>query len=420
MSTENRHPSNSASMITPSSFAADPFQTPMYFGRPSATPPNTLPCTHSHLEVAREDWAIAGFGKYCVDASSLFPTVPKAVAIPLLLVVALSPLLSMLIFITGTHNVFVAMLVMHWLCMVTLPCLYIACLVKSLDYYRSFWRRQRSRMRSQWRWGVPGFFCTSCVVFGAYLFAKCNPWNAGFCVKMKDKALHEGFQLPTWSLIAFGVYFVIFNPVVEECFWRVFLYRELGGHLFLHAHEQVLFPAETAPLLGCNLCPETPSIASSTSGFVIPSGKDNVNLCSKDGAAADVFPCEDDAELYSETIGVRCKLDQQDSERLRPSEHSQATPPPPLALPPFFDLRLSVLGQFLMSCLYASYHFCVIFHLLGLGCAFLIFLVLVNFGVLLIFVRNRPKLGILTAMLLHAGVDFGAVLAYANVFFKFV
>lgn len=59
-----------------------------------------------------------------------------------------------------------------------------------------------------------------------------GPWFAAVLDTARANALVAGLDLPFVSLLAVGCYFCLCNPIIEEWFWRVFLYREFGGAVF--------------------------------------------------------------------------------------------------------------------------------------------------------------------------------------------
>eukprot|EP00920_Eleutheroschizon_duboscqi_P014074 GHVT01032875.1.p1 GENE.GHVT01032875.1~~GHVT01032875.1.p1 ORF type:complete len:370 (+),score=8.66 GHVT01032875.1:208-1317(+) len=327
--------------------------------------------------------------------TALVPIMPKSIALPMTTLIGLSPLLTMVIFISGIHNVFAAMLVMHWLCMITIPLLYLFFSpAPSLKYYVAFWNAQKDHIQRQLRWAIPSFFVAVVFVFSCYLLMKCNSWNSSFCPSMKQKALEEGFRIPELRLVAFGIYFAVVNPIVEEFFWRVFLFRELGGHFFLlnssksdskclplPGDNPPLHPRETTTLLDAADNLRNFGIAATTT---VPQtnqgGEEQPSLLTHSSLGVGTFPKE---------------------------------------VSTFDDLHISALGQVVMSMMYASYHVVVLKHLLGGVYAFIVFWVLTFVGVVFIFARNSLSLGIISAVFMHGGVDLGATLAYANVFYHF-
>ncbi|KFH00558.1 CAAX protease self-immunity protein [Toxoplasma gondii VAND] len=181
----------------------------------------------------------------------LAPTAPVTLSIPVLLVVGFAPVFCMILFIVGLHSVLLAMVMMHWLCMLLVPLLYIYFVERSFEYYRHVWKIQRCRFRYQWPWAAASCITALGGVYAAYVCAKAvgGSWFAGVVEGARFNCLSEGLDIPFPLLLVGGVYFFVVNPVVEEWFWRVFLYREFGGAVFVSAPDGVLYMHESDPLL---------------------------------------------------------------------------------------------------------------------------------------------------------------------------
>lgn len=192
--------------------------------------------------------AFSGSGSWL---TFLVPTASVSLSVPVLLVVGFAPFFCMILFIVGLHNVLLAMLMMHWLCMVLVPLLYIYVVERSFDYYRHVWKIQRCRFRRQWPWA--GACCLLALggLYAAFVCAKAvgGSWFAGVLEGARVNCLSEGLALPSPLLLLAGIYFFLVNPIVEEWFWRVFLYREFGGAVFVSAPNGVLYMRESDPLL---------------------------------------------------------------------------------------------------------------------------------------------------------------------------
>ncbi|KEP63419.1 UNVERIFIED_CONTAM: hypothetical protein HHA_206630 [Hammondia hammondi] len=181
----------------------------------------------------------------------LVPTASVTLSIPVLLIVGFAPFFCMILFIVGLHNVLLAMVMMHWLCMLLVPLLYIYLVERSFEYYRHVWKIQRCRFRYQWPWAAASCLIALGGIYAAYVCAKAvgGSWFAGVVEGARSNCLSEGLDIPFPLLLVGGVYFFVVNPVVEEWFWRVFLYREFGGAVFVSAPNGVLYMRESDPLL---------------------------------------------------------------------------------------------------------------------------------------------------------------------------
>ncbi|CEM22013.1 unnamed protein product [Vitrella brassicaformis CCMP3155] len=288
-----------------------------------------------------------------------------------------APTLTMVICITGLHQVVLALVMMHWVCMGLLTALFIT-FTSAWPYYNGLMKSQLERWPEQLGWSIVAF----CVMVGAcfigYAVLKCGgifPW---LCMPLRPKnIIQEGFNYSETNAWLVGMYFTIVNPVFEEFFWRLVLYRELGGRLF------ALDEGEFLPLRD--------RVATAES----PSPRQPVGNAAADGVAIDVSPTSHrDVEG-----GATC--------------HDSAGT--------FHDVRLSEVGKMVVSMFYGTYHVVVVYHLVNTLYAALAFVFLTMFGRLLIICRNTKSLGILTATAAHSGLDLGVVLAIANVlFYKWV
>jgi len=287
-------------------------------------------------------------------ASSVRPHV----ACPLLVAIALSPLAFMLLFVTFLRNVFLAMFAMHGISMTLSPILYITFVSHDWSYYKGFLVAQTKRWRHQ-IWAVPVVFIVSAsMIFGGYILIRCDG-PLGICIPLQLNCFTEGMALPTVVLVLLGTYFCLVNPILEESFWRVFLYRELGTVLFLANGD---------------------------------------------------FAHGEQRSIW-DYIGGCCPPE----ERRRPifffHRYSSSREDSPPSIVDTTDVRLTEIGYLTLSLLYASYHFVVVFHLMGLVWAILGVSFLALLGRLWIFARNDERFGILTAIASHMGVDVGVAVA---------
>lgn len=156
-----------------------------------------------------------------------------------LLLVALSPLLCMLVFIEVCFDTLLAMLFMHWGCMLLLPMMYFI-LFQSDDKPLLVYRRM---LVEEFRTG-PGMrlFLGSMVgvavlillLSGAALMS-CRLLRWPLCIgSLTQHSRQYGLRYSLPFMISTSVYFSFINPMFEELFWRVFLHREMGKHLFLN------------------------------------------------------------------------------------------------------------------------------------------------------------------------------------------
>lgn len=298
--------------------------------------------------------------------NNLQPQVDRKLAIPTLCVIGLCPLCIMLVFITGLSNVYIAMVSMHFLAMLLSPAIYITFMARDWVYYKRFLQYLTFVWKSQIGIGMLALVGTAAGMIIGYSFVKCRG-VLGLCFPMHNNAMNEGMNGPLGELIFFGIYFCIINPPVEEFFWRIFLYRELGGLLFVN---QAVSTIE---------CPD------------VELGQLNC--------------MHNHAQTAVQTTG--------------PSTLFLYVPKEGELKPAVMDVKVNELGLWLLSMFYASYHFVVVYHLVGLLPAALSFTGLTVLGRTWMFCRNYQKLGTTTAILSHVGVDIGAAFALGNAVLRF-
>lgn len=179
-----------------------------------------------------------------------------------LLLVGLSPLLCMLFFIEVCHDTLLAMLFMHWGCMLLLPMLYLMLFTRDRTLHIVYSDMlvqefntgpgMRLILGSILGVGVLIVLCggaslMSCQLSEAVLDLR-HPLCIGSLTK-HSRLYGLGYSLP--FLISTSVYFSLINPTFEELFWRVFLHREMGKTLF----PDTLDTEEEPP--AAQLCNET-------------------------------------------------------------------------------------------------------------------------------------------------------------------
>lgn len=151
--------------------------------------------------------------------------------------IGLSPLLWCVFGGEGFKNVLIAMVVMHWACMMTLPVMYYVSwsfTAKDVGQYavsfysELFIEQRQDLLQKMLRGSIIGIMFLVCAV-GGFLLLRCETYSWRFCMKKFEKPLKEYGFAPysedfRWAA---ALYFTFINPVFEELFWRVFLHREL-------------------------------------------------------------------------------------------------------------------------------------------------------------------------------------------------
>jgi len=245
--------------------------------------------------------------------------------------------------------------------------LYVSFLSNDWVYYRRYVKAV-SEVWVYQVWYVPlALAASAIVVVLGYLALRCDG-ILGICVPLRDNCMSEGMSFRFPILVCIGVYFCLVNPVLEEWFWRLFLYRELGGALFLQ---------------------RPPPLAS-----------EDQHLQRSDS---------DEEACRQVTSEVRMASDKDvPGPVFLLHRHTEARP-----VTDTLDIRLTILGQVVVSFLYATYHFIVVFHLMGVTWAFLAVVALTFLGWLWIAFRNNQRFGLVTAIGSHCGIDVGVALAIA-------
>eukprot|EP00918_Siedleckia_nematoides_P015185 GHVU01032876.1.p1 GENE.GHVU01032876.1~~GHVU01032876.1.p1 ORF type:complete len:383 (-),score=29.32 GHVU01032876.1:268-1416(-) len=345
------------------------------------------------------------------DTESEFVVAHPLVALLFVSLIALTPLITMFIFISGLHSVFSAMLVMHLVCMLTLPLLYVRYTV-NFHYFSSSIRRQLSRWEGQLPVALVGcVICAFSVVFG-YLLVRCGGY-LGFCPQIRDHAIREGMDLPLSKLICFGVYFCIINPIIEELFWRLFVYKEFGS-----AWVSLVGSKHQPPPDGSVSLQRYPLPSRST---VLPPGStpgpSSYSAAGSIGGDAHPAATRDDDTAASTCCSSRAAC------WLRFTQLFKEEPNWILVQPSgdiegetfyVFEPPMPGIPAWLAAAVYASYHVVVVSRLMNTiyGCLSFFFLTLLGryFSVCC----NNKRLGLLSAVFFHAGVDVGVTISLAN------
>eukprot|EP01066_Platyproteum_vivax_P016671 Platyproteum_vivax@DN7195_c0_g1_i1.p1 len=276
------------------------------------------------------------------------------------MIVALLPTVIVAVFLYALNSAPLAMIVMHWVSMVGIPLVWVRYFTHSQAYYPPYIENAFKRWRNQVPIALFQFVVFTVLGFYFFYLFRCdNMPHVFFCIptsKQDIKALHLDF-LGLGGMLAMGLYFVFVNPVVEEWFWRIFLYRDVIARLFA---------------------------ASSQPSFDHP-------------PAADIplGPPDEEAPVQQLMDGSPPVVD-------------------------FVDVQVTELGLWVLSALYASYHIIVVWVFASRFNAAGAFMALTVFGRWLIYCRNNPKLGMLSALLAHTGVDFAVILSLALVWFQFL
>lgn len=353
-----------------------------------------------------------------------------------LTLIAVSPFLAMILFVAYLKNVWAAMIVMHWICMVAVPTVYIHFSVDGWSYYKHVCRSQGprgGRWKRQAPWALLGFVVGTVVVYGGariiYLVLKIR-WDIDLQEDIRLRALAHGMDVSFWPCLLFGIYFLVINPIIEELFWRVFLYRELGAGLFGSAQAGVLHIQEAQPLthkfhrawkvIAWNRRPHLRHIRSRQEALAqsrYPKDSEHRHTDAEEGldtyvaAASPPDPQSIESPIpraaateAAEAADIATRVEAGEAGTAGDNTRNIA----------YYDLRVPVVGLLVLAADYASYHM-VIFHRLMGGVYVLPSFILISFlGCICLYLRNKDRFGLLTATALHAGVDLGVVLVLGN------
>lgn len=351
----------------------------------------------------------------------------------LLVLISIGPFLTMIFFISFLKNVGAAMIFMHWVCMVIGPAVYVHLASDGWAYYVHVYLcqgPQHSRWRRQGAWAALGFVLGAGVVylgFGILNVILLAAWDFDLQEDVRVRALSSGLDQPFTVTLLLSLYFILVNPIIEEIFWRVFLYRELGAGVFGSAAAGLLYVKEAQPLtLKIRQAWTVLSCASSGGrhgNSDRPSERrdpERGGCGSRGGIEHPTEPAtslEEGLDVYvsaftppvSPSVGQTAAptADNGGTSTIHRNGHSGTIA--------YYDLRVPLTGLMVLAAAYGSYHM-VIFHRL-MGAAFVLpsfFLVCILGGICL-YVRNKERFGLLTATGLHAGVDVGVVLVLAQV-----
>eukprot|EP01069_Polyplicarium_translucidae_P004991 Polyplicarium_translucidae@DN2699_c0_g1_i1.p2 len=252
------------------------------------------------------------------------------------------------------------------------------------------------------------------------MIAQCGT-GASWLLCFSPASLHQnllqlGLDKPLWQLYALAVYFGMINPVVEEIFWRVFVVQEFGCAFF----------GRRLDALGVDEDSRGVSRQLTETGAV-----NDVDEGSGFSDATREFRDDDDANCESTSASEAGDDDLPhpvgDTQGSRPARHTRLvgcadckgacdSEPDAESLNGFV---LTEVGSWICCGLYASYHVVVVWFMFhSIAWSVFGFAMLTILGRILLFCRTSPKLGIVTAVVLHVGVDLGAIISICAIFFR--
>jgi len=154
-----------------------------------------------------------------------------------LLFVGLAPLICMIIFIEVCFDTLLAMLFMHWGCMLFLPIVYLTFFHPDDKPLSAQLKVYMGMLVEEFKTGPSMRLFLGCLlgifmlIIGLAFVAlmSCRLFRWPLCIgnlTRHSRLYGLGYSLP--FLISTSVYFSLINPTFEELFWRVFLHREIG------------------------------------------------------------------------------------------------------------------------------------------------------------------------------------------------
>lgn len=308
-------------------------------------------------------------------------SIPKWTSFMVAASTGLGPAIIMLFCLDGTvAGGFRAMFLMHFVAMGVLPVVLVKSFFHDELYYKCWWNSQlQFQLSYHFKWSlILGIIaCVYGVIGGQFVLLRIFAGPEGPLALIHR--LRENIDVEDPRIIACGLWFSFINPLFEEFFWRVWLFKELGERCFKKADEardvnsspprgQIGAPkksrAATIEL------PRSPTMPTSTS--------DNAYL---------------PAESAQRTTSSDPLLN-----------HRKVA---------YNDVQVTYVGQALISLLYTSYHLVVIwvythdYQMTLLGGADLWV-----YGMIFGLLRSDARFGWLGAVGLHTGLDLALVLSF--------
>mmetsp|Transcript_75370 Transcript_75370/g.151547 ORF Transcript_75370/g.151547 Transcript_75370/m.151547 type:complete len:344 (+) Transcript_75370:71-1102(+) len=311
------------------------------------------------------------------------------------------PAVVMAVCLYALNNIVMAIFVFQILCMISLPLIYIHCMmVEGGKIYEVLMRRLLRDWRAQVPWALLGF--VGCCGGGFVFFLLIQAFQVVDRKEVVSTAESDGLnraEFPMdWMVVGIALEFTLVNSLLEEVFWRVYLYRELGGvrgfggtgdsadDLLSSAGSSDGGVSESTGLnSGINKYMDCTSLLDNGSSNSSASSLENGFGGAKGGPGG-----------LNGTASVMCG-----GGSLCGLPH-QETP------------------KVLINCYYASYHVVVMLCFVPWFLAAGGFGGLVVLGRLLLFCRERDSLGFLTAWGIHAGLDGAFCLIMLQLYTHFV
>lgn len=344
---------------------------------------------------------------------------------------AASPLVIMIICLWWLKNIILAVYTFQILSMVILPAMYIM-MNDDLKAYEVLMRRLLRGAAHQWPYAVASFFV--CALGGVGLFLLIQAFhvvNRKEVVGVAEKDGLNGDEISSaWMVIFLAVEFTFGNSLLEEFFWRVFLYRELGNGGNDGGGGGAM-PARLPRHYDALLEDAEAGRASRDGSAGRPNREGSAGRTSREGSKEPSCERIDAYNSFTNFLTPRTADEDgvgsdTDSPPISPMEANIS----PLAvnkgaLGGGSQLCCGLLPaeetpKLLISCYYASYHVVVLLCFVEWYLVFPCFFCLVALGRILVFCRECEKFGILTGWGLHAGLDGAFCLIMIQLYTRFL
>eukprot|EP01056_Protomagalhaensia_sp_Gyna25_P002138 Protomagalhaensia_sp_Gyna_25__2137@NODE_2157_length_1255_cov_110_542763_g1734_i1_p1_GENE_NODE_2157_length_1255_cov_110_542763_g1734_i1NODE_2157_length_1255_cov_110_542763_g1734_i1_p1_ORF_typecomplete_len333_score22_07CPBP/PF02517_16/4_5e02CPBP/PF02517_16/4_4e10AA_permease/PF00324_21/0_01DUF4735/PF15882_5/2_8e02DUF4735/PF15882_5/1_8_NODE_2157_length_1255_cov_110_542763_g1734_i1841082 len=312
-------------------------------------------------------------------------TVPVRTALLTGVLAGLGPLLVMVLSLDGLlPSGLRAMYLMHFVTMMGIPILLVKLQFKDEIYFRCWWHSQiHYHARSQLFWMV--LLATVSCLYGVLggQFVVLRVWTGPNGPLELVHRLKQNLDLnDPWTIVC-GVWFGFVNPVIEEWFWRVWLWKELGSRCFSWKTEEREVSIERQVSIEAHLEQSQRHVRKQRHGGVVVTP-------SILGGHLDNFLFFTDSLEEGNTVSLL-------------EDHKVA----------YDDVRISIVGQILISCLYVSYHVKVLWvftkdpliTILG-GCDLFVY------GMIFGLLRSDSRFGWWAAVGFHAGLDLALLLSF--------
>eukprot|EP00916_Digyalum_oweni_P026835 GHVL01044052.1.p1 GENE.GHVL01044052.1~~GHVL01044052.1.p1 ORF type:complete len:287 (+),score=20.98 GHVL01044052.1:45-905(+) len=156
------------------------------------------------------------------------------------LIIAFLPTVLVFTIMLTLHSAVIAMLVMHWIAMLGLPLIFVLISPKLTDHFKLYFTRAAFHNIKSQIW-IAGVHLILIFIFSicGFLILRTNIFIYIKISTSKYTLNEYGLGDSSIGQIIFGLYFCILNPIIEEWFWRVYLYKVLSTYLFPISNDEL-------------------------------------------------------------------------------------------------------------------------------------------------------------------------------------